>query len=47
MKVQKWIIIYWIGAICAFCGYCLKDFAVILGGLLILLLGAIKGITEQ
>ena len=43
----KWEIIYWIGAICMLCGYHFKDFAIMLGGLLILLLGTIKGMTRQ
>ena len=46
MKAEKWRIIYWTGAICAFCGYCIEDFAVILGGLLILLVGVIQGMTR-
>jgi len=47
MRVQKWEVIYWIGALCALCGYYLRDFAVILGGLLIILLGTIKGMNRQ
>lgn len=47
MKIQKWEIIYWIGAICAIYGYCIKDFSILFGGLLILLLGIMKGMTKQ
>ena len=47
MKIQKWEIIYWMGAICSIYGYCLKDFFILVSGLLILLVGTIKGMTKQ
>lgn len=47
MKIQKWESIYWIGAVCAICGYYLRDFAVIFAGLLIILLGTIKGMNRR
>ena len=47
MRIQKWEWIYWIGAVIALLGYYAKDFSVILIGLLILLLGTIKGMTRQ
>lgn len=47
MRIQKWEVIYFIGAICAFCGYYLRDFAVIFGGLFIILLGTVKGMTRK
>lgn len=47
MKIQKWELIFWTGAICALCGYYLRDFAVIFGGLLIILLGTIKGMKRR
>ena len=47
MKIQKWEIIYWMGAICAVYGYYLKDSFILFSGLLILLLGTIKGMTRK
>lgn len=47
MRIQNWVLIYWIGAICALCGYYIKDSGVIFVGLLIILLGAIKGMERR
>ena len=47
MRIQKWEVIYFIGTACVLCGYYLRDFAVIFGGLLIILLGTVKGMTRQ
>jgi len=47
MRIQKWELIYWIGGICAISGYYLKDFVIIFAGLLIILLGTIKGMSRK
>jgi|GEM_PF-5267535 hypothetical protein len=47
MRIQKWETIYWTGALFVLCGYYMRDFALILGGLLIILLGTVKGMTRQ
>lgn len=47
MRIKKWEIVYWTGAICMFYSILIEDLAVLLGGLLMLLLGTIKGLTGR